>query len=84
MIELCYESLSVRCIRLHVIIMSHTRIRVNLLFMHTSFTRKIFIKEGNIGLVYFGYEALREIRLKYVKSFIDRLLKYNQFEKQNS
>ena len=31
-------------------------------------TQKILIKEGNIGLVSFEFEALRENRLKYVNN----------------
>ena len=35
---------------------------------YTPFTRKILIKEGNIGLVSSGFEVLRENRLKYVNN----------------
>ena len=35
---------------------------------YTPSTHKILIKEGNIGLVSSGFEALRENRLKYVNN----------------
>ena len=35
---------------------------------YTPSTHKILIKEGNLGLVSAGFEALRENRLKYVNN----------------
>ena len=37
---------------------------------YTLFTRKILIKEGNIGLVSSGFETIRENRLKYVNNLL--------------
>ena len=42
-------------------------------------TRKILIKEGNIGLVSSGFEAIRENRLKHVNNPLIVYLNVNSF-----
>ena len=43
----------------------------------TPSTRKILIKEGKIGLVSSGFEAVREIRLKHVNNSLIGYLNVN-------
>ena len=61
----------------------------NVLYIHTHYlffrkeyapsTRKILIKEGNIGLVSSEFEAIRENRLKYVNNPLIVYLNINSF-----
>ena len=44
---------------------------------YTPSTRKILIKEGNIGLVSSEFELIREKRLKYVNNLLIRYLNIN-------
>ena len=46
---------------------------------YTPSTRKILIKEGNIGLVSSEFEAIRENRLKYVNNPLIVYLNINSF-----
>ena len=49
---------------------------------YTSSTRKILIKEGNIGLVSSGFEVIRENGLKYVNNPLIGYLNINSLRKK--